>query len=856
MCIRSVPRVAGQVMEVWVDDNQMVKSGDLLVKLDTRDNEVALQRAQANLDQSNAQVLQAQAAIVQARAAYDQAQAQVTQARAQTTQAGAQYEVAGINYGRNKSLSSKDSRAVSQSDVDTTKSSLDAQRGAFDAAKASVQAAEASAEASKSMIQSREAELAVAKAGVETNQANVDDAKLQLSYCWVLAPCDGRVSRKTVETGLRVSAGPAAAGRHGKRRVGAGKPQGNPIGEGPRRAAGNDPVDAFKKHPFTGRVDSIQAGSGATFSLLPPDNATGNFTKIVQRVPVKIIFDRDNSDTSIKGFEDLVGGRAFGGAGDRPRQHQRTRRPCGQGSTRAAQGFASDMSCKRACRRWWAGGAVLVASWLAGCAVGPNYSGPPKPETPDPARYKNADAYGRWKRAQPADNDPRGPWWVVFHDPDLTRLETAAVANNQDLRQSVARIEESRAQTRVVAADFFPNAEFNGSAIRQRTSNTEPEQRGMTVGGLGSLAGGGAGGMTGGAASGGSSSLTLTQQPLTRTYNLFHVPADLNWEIDIFGRVRRSYEAARATLQAQEADAQNVRLSVTANVATGYYNLRALDAEIGVLDDTIKFRKDALFIANERLQAGLSSELDVQREKSELAGNEADRAGVERTRAEMENALATLVGQPASSFRMARRTLVGVKPPRIPAGVPSQLLERRPDVAEAERNLAAANARIGVAVAAFFPRVNLTGAAGFESASVGQLFNWESTIWQIGPNVQLPIFEGGRNVANLRAARAQYNEGVARYRGQVLVAFQDVESALSDLRTLAVQAAAQDRAVAAARRTLELSNDQYKKGAVTFLDVVDAERSVLSSERSAAQLLGQRMQATVQLIKSLGGGWS
>ena len=319
--------------------------------------------------------------------------------------------------------------------------------------------------------------------------------------------------------------------------------------------------------------------------------------------------------------------------------------------------------------------------------------------------------------------------------------------------------------------------------------------------------------------------------------------------------MRRNYEAARAEAQESEADAQNMKLSVASNVAIGYYNVRALDAEIQVLDDTIKFRKDALYIANERLQAGLSSELDVQREKAELAGNEADRAAVQRTRAEMENTLATLVGQPASTFHMSRYALINERPPRIPSGLPSQLLERRPDVAEAERALAAANARIGVAVAAFFPRINLMGAGGFESANVGQLFNWSSTIWQIGPNVQLPIFEGGRNVANLRVARAQYNEGVARYRQQVLIAFQEVESALSDLHNLVVQSEAQERAVAAARRTLELSNDQFKKGAVTFLDVVDAERSVLGSERQAAQVLGLRMQATVQLIKALGGGW-
>ncbi len=296
------PRVAGLALEVWVDDNQTVKAGDLLVKLDPSTYNVSLQRALANLDQAKAQVLQAQTAVTQAHANYEQSQAQITQARAQASQAGANYEVAGINYGRNKSLSSKDSRAVAQADVDTTKSSLDSSRGAFDAAKANVEAAEASANAAKSMIETREAELVVSKANVETNDSNVADAKLQLSYCWVLSPCHGRVSKKTVETGQQLSAGQALlavteddvwvlanlketqladvrVGQHCKL-----------------------PIDAFKAHPFTGRVDSIQNGSGATYSLLPPDNATGNFTKIVQRVPVKLTFDRD----SLKGFENLI----------------------------------------------------------------------------------------------------------------------------------------------------------------------------------------------------------------------------------------------------------------------------------------------------------------------------------------------------------------------------------------------------------------------------------------------------------------------------------------------------------------------------------------------------------------------
>ena len=497
---------------------------------------------------------------------------------------------------------------------------------------------------------------------------------------------------------------------------------------------------------------------------------------------------------------------------------------------------------------------LLTACVLAGChGVGPDYHGPPKSETPDPARYKNASNYNpRWKNAAPDDKNPRGPWWDVFHDPSLDQLETAALQNNQDLRLSVARLEESRAQTRVAASDFYPHADFNGQYTRQRTSDNEPYQRGSLVKPT-SLGGGTSGGTSGGA-TGGGGSLTLTQQPNTRTYSLFREPVDLTWEIDLFGRVRRSYAAARAEREAAEADAANVNLSVTANVAIQYFNLRAADSQVGVIEATIKSRREALQIAQERLQAGLTGELDVQRERAELAGNEADLAAAQRGRAELENALATLVGQPASTFRQRRREL-HTAPPRVPAGLPSELLERRPDVAEAERELAAANERIGVAVAAFFPRITLTGAAGFESATITDVLSPASKIWQIGPSVSLPIFEGGRNQANLDAARARYDQGVARYRQQVLVAFQDVENALVDLRTLAAQSEAQNRAVEAARRTLELANQSYRQGASTYLDVTDAERTLFNDQRVAAQLLGQRMQATVQLIKALGGGW-
>ena len=467
-----------------------------------------------------------------------------------------------------------------------------------------------------------------------------------------------------------------------------------------------------------------------------------------------------------------------------------------------------------------------------------------------PAGYKNTSA---WKKAEPRDNEAGGEWWKVFRDPALDSIEAQAVSANQNIALAVDRIGELKAQVRVASAGFFPNIDTEPDAVRERLTNNGPQQRGELVGpnpfAIPSSAPGEASSLSG------NKPLILSTQPLTRTYNVFSFPVDLNWELDLFGRVRRNREAAHATAQAAMADLNNTLLSVTANVAQTYYSIRALDAEIGVLERTIATRQDGLSIAQERLSAGLTSDLDVTRAQSDLASDQADLYSVQRSRAEMENALATLLGFPASDFRLTRRALIDTRIPNIPAGLPSTLLERRPDVAEAERELAAANARVGVAVAAFFPVIRLTGAAGFESADMGDIFDWESRMWQIGPSITFPIFEGGRNTANLSAAQAQYREQVDTYRQQVLIAFQDVENALADLHTLSDQSDAQERAVTASLKALELSQSQYGKGASNFLDVLDAERTLLADERVSVQLLGQRLQDTVLLIKALGGTW-
>jgi outer membrane protein, multidrug efflux system len=482
----------------------------------------------------------------------------------------------------------------------------------------------------------------------------------------------------------------------------------------------------------------------------------------------------------------------------------------------------------------------IGAALLAGCSVGPKYAGPPR--DPLPTRFKNALGFhGHTQEADRKSRPAAGPWWENFHDRTLNALEREAYDNNQDLHLALSRLAQARAQTRLAAADFLPTVNLEPSAVRQRTSNTLPFQRGKLVGPN----------PFGGTTEG---DLVLNNQPLSRTYNLFRFPFDLNWEIDLFGRVRHEVEAARATVQAGEEDLENLRLSVTANVAANYFNLRALDAEIAVIQTTITTRREALEIAQERLQAGLTSELDVVRAQSDLAGNEANLIAVQRISGDIENALAELLGRTASSFALPGESHL-VEPPTIPAGLPSQLLERRPDVASAERQLAVANARVGVATADFFPRIRLTGAAGFESADLGLLFQAQSRIWQIGPSISAPIFEGGRNAANLAAARARYEEGVANYRKQVLVAFQEVETALNDLRMLAAESGAQGRAVAAAQRGLDLSLQQYGQGAVSYVDVLEAQRTLLADQRAAVQLLGQRSQATVQLIKALGGDW-
>jgi multidrug efflux system outer membrane protein len=458
---------------------------------------------------------------------------------------------------------------------------------------------------------------------------------------------------------------------------------------------------------------------------------------------------------------------------------------------------------------------------LTGCAVGPDYQ---RPATATPAPQYKAEALGSWKEGQPLDSVPKGAWWRIFNDPTLNDLEHRAGAANQELKAAIARVEQARSTARVARGELLPAVDLNPSYVRQRFSpNQEPS--------FGTL-----------------------------TANTLSAPLDLSYEIDLWGRVRRGFESARAEAQATVAAFHNVLLTLQADVAQNYFALRGLDAEIATLGATVDLRKEQVRLVRSRFEGGIGNELDVARAGTELATTEAEAAALAQRRTELENALAILVGENPSTFKLAALANANMtwhpQAPEIPAGLPSDLLEHRPDVAEAERQLAAANARIGVAKAAFFPVVRLTGSGGYLSADVENLFSWDSRVWSIGPSVSLPIFAGGRNVANYRRAQSAYDEAVAHFRQRALVAFSDIENSLSSIRRLTEQFGAQERAVASARRAADLAGERYRSGIVSYLEVVDANREALQAERATDQLSGQRQTAAVQLIKALGGGWN
>jgi NodT family efflux transporter outer membrane factor (OMF) lipoprotein len=459
----------------------------------------------------------------------------------------------------------------------------------------------------------------------------------------------------------------------------------------------------------------------------------------------------------------------------------------------------------------------FACALLSACTVGPNYHRPPAPQAP---AWK---AEAPWGPAAPTESIPKGPWWEVFHDDELNQYERQVLAANQTLAASRDRLDQARAFARVVSAGLFPQVGANPSAERNRVS--------------------------------GNRQLLSAVPPLRPdTENLFAVPFAINYEVDLFGRVRRSLEAANASLQAGAADLQNVQLVLTAEAAADYFSVRELDAEIAVVKSAADYQEKALQLVENRHRGGVASGLDVAQQQAVLESTRTQISLLQQQRLQNEHALAVLLGVPPSSSSIPVRPLEA-EPPAIPAGVPSDVLQRRPDIATAERQMAAANAQIGVAKAAFYPSIVLGGSGGWESRDITTLASVPSTFWALGANVLQTIFNGGLNHAQLDFAKSGYEASVADYRQSVLTAFQQVEDGLSGLSTLAAAAATQKQAVDASQRALTIANNRYVGGLVTYLDVVTAEETLLANQRLATQLLGQRLVTSVYLVKALGGGW-
>jgi multidrug efflux system outer membrane protein len=463
---------------------------------------------------------------------------------------------------------------------------------------------------------------------------------------------------------------------------------------------------------------------------------------------------------------------------------------------------------------------LLIACGLwsvAAFAAGPKYK---KPDVSVPQNWQSSVP---WREASPSDALPKNSWWTIFNDTELNQYEGRAAASNQTLKAATARLAQARAFARVTASGLYPELDAGGSGYRQRLSATRPTNGASIV-------------------------------PTAVTQNTFSIPFTLNYELDLFGRVRRSLEAANASLQASAADLENVRLLVSSELAADYFQLRELDAEMAVVQKAIAFQKEGLNLVDRRHQGGAVSGLDVAQQQTVLDSSYTQLALLQQQRAQFEHALAVLQGLPASQFQAPVRAL-DAPPPAIPLALPSELLQRRPDIATAERQVAAANAQIGVAKSAFYPSISLSGGGGFQSSDIVKLVDAPSAIWSLGLSALEPVIAGGRNRARLENARAVYDEGVANYRESALVAFQQIEDALTGLNTLAAASDSQQRAVADAERSLNLANARYTGGLVTYLDVITAQEQVLTNERLATQIQGQRLVTSVLLVKALGGGW-
>jgi NodT family efflux transporter outer membrane factor (OMF) lipoprotein len=468
--------------------------------------------------------------------------------------------------------------------------------------------------------------------------------------------------------------------------------------------------------------------------------------------------------------------------------------------------------------------ALLAVALLAGCSVGPKYV---RPTVLTPPVYKEEppqpfEEAGIWKPAQPADQQLRGKWWEVFRDSRLDALEEQVTVSNEDLKAAEARFREARALVRFNRASEFPTIEVGPSASYVKDSNNTPAfPTAVSRNGSGD----------------------------------FILPFDLSYEIDLWGRIRRSVAAAREETQATAADLATASLSLHAELAVDYFEIRSADTQKQILDNTVKAYTDAYRLTETRFEGGASPRSDVAQAKTQLDDARVQDTDVTVERAAYEHAIAVLTGKPPAEFSLPPAPL-DLAPPAIPASMPSELLERRPDVAAAERRVAEANEQIGIARAAYYPTLGLDGAAGFESTHIANLLDGPNALWAVGPQLAETLFDAGRRRATSQAAWANFDALTANYRQTTLTAFQEVEDSLAALRILDQEAQQQREATASADDWLQVSTNRYKGGVDNYLQVIIAQTTDLTNQRNEADILRRRMDASVLLIKALGGGWS
>lgn len=459
--------------------------------------------------------------------------------------------------------------------------------------------------------------------------------------------------------------------------------------------------------------------------------------------------------------------------------------------------------------------ALVLAIGVTGCAVGPKYK---MPAVPTPPAYKEAE---NWKPAQPNDQNLGGNWWEIFQDPQLNAFEQQIDISNQNLKVAVAQYQESRAALRYVRADYYPTVTASPSAARERYSNNRPPQSSAFNG---------------------------------ITFNDFVMPISFSYQANVWGRVSRNVESYREQAQASAADLAVINLSMHATLAVDYFAARTLDAEDKLLQDTVAQYAQALKLNEDRYRSGLASEVEVEQARTILETTQAQLVDVGVARAQYEHATAVLIGKAPAEFTLPPLPLT-TPPPPIPVGIPSELLERRPDIAAAERRVASANAQVGLAKTAYYPLVNILGTGGFESGGITTLLQGPSAIWSVGASATMTLFDGGRRRALNDEAKTSYDSTVASYRQTVLTGFQQVEDNLAGLRILEQEAGVQASAVQDAQRSLDLSNSRYQGGVTSYLEVITAQNAALSDELTAVNILGRRMASAVLLIQAIGGGW-